>query len=393
MEESADILCEHNRIWYMIPGVESSQNHLYADAITVNIAFHLVDDNPLESVMWARYYNEDGDVNTSLRTSVYKQIPGKTQYLRYWHGSAAVVRLLHIILNIRQIYWLHALIMAGLLALLLRLLVRNDFLTEAVGVLFSMLMVSIWFVPFCLEYTWTFLCMLITSITGVKLALEDKTDKLGFLFLITGIATVYLDFLSTETLTLVVPLILILRVMERRSGNIGGSVTPWIFTVKNALLWAIGYVGMWVSKWLIASAVLHEDVMPYVRSHISDRIGRINPAGSLPAFIIGAIIRNVKCLLPFDYGMVGAIVLLGMIAAFIVLPVAMDKVAVKDTINMKMIALYLIIGGIPIVRFAVLRNHSWYHRSFTYRALAGTLLAICCVIAEIVERKKTNANS
>ena len=92
-------------------------------------------------------------------------------------------------------------------------------------------------------------------------------------------------------------------------------------------------------------------------------------------------------------GVVGAIVLLGMIAAFIVLPVAMDKVAVKDTINMKMIALYLIIGGIPIVRFAVLRNHSWYHRSFTYRALAGTLLAICCVIAEIVERKKTNANS
>ena len=393
MEKSADILCEHNRIWYMIPGVESSQNHLYADAITVNIAYHLADEKPLESVMWARYYNEDGDVNTSLRTSVYKQIPGKTQYLRYWHGSAAAVRLLHILGNIRQIYWLHAFLIAGLLALLLVLLVRNGQLAEAAWILFSMCMVSIWFVPFCLEYTWTFLCMLITSIVGVRLSLEGKYNRLGVLFLVTGIVTVYLDFLSTETLTLVVPLLLILRVMQKSSGNAGKVKNLWAFTVKSSLLWAIGYVGMWVSKWLIASAVLHENVMPYVRDHISDRIGTTNPAESLPAFIIGAVLRNVMCLFPFDYGMVGAIVLLGMIAAFIVLPVAMDKVAVKETINGKIIALYLLIGGIPILRFAVLRNHSWYHRSFTYRALAGTLLALCCVVAEIIERKNTDANS
>lgn len=393
MEKSADILCEHNRIWYMIPGVESSQNHLYADAITVNIVYHLDDENLPESVMWARYYNEDGDVNTSLRTSVYEQLPGKTQYLRYWHGSAAVVRFLHLFWNIREIYWLHAFIVAGLLAGLLALLVRNKLLTEAAGVLFSMCMVSVWFVPFCLEYTWTFLCMLVVSIISVKLALVDERGKLGFLFLITGIITVYLDFLSTETLTLVVPLILALRVTEGKNGDIGKIRSSWLFTLKSSLLWTFGYVGMWVSKWLIASAVLHENVMPYVRDHISDRIGTANPTKSMPAFIIGSILRNVKCLLPFDYGIFGAALLLGMILAFIVLPVVMDKVAVKEVIDTKMIALYLIVGAIPILRFAVLRNHSWYHRSFTYRALAGTLLALCCVVAEIVKRKDTNAHS
>ena len=71
MEESADIMCEHHRIWYMIPSVESSQNHLYADAITLNIAYHFSDGSPLESVMWAKYYNREQDVNISLRTSVY----------------------------------------------------------------------------------------------------------------------------------------------------------------------------------------------------------------------------------------------------------------------------------------------------------------------------------
>ena len=393
MEKSADILCEHNRIWYMIPGVESSQNHLYADAITVNIAYHLSDENPLESVMWAKYYYQDGDVNTSLRTAVKNHLGAETQYLRYWHGSAAVVRLLHVFLNINQIYRLHAGLITGLLIVLMTLLCKNRMTAEAAAFAFSMIIVSIWFVPFCLEYTWTFLSMLLTSIIGVRLALDGKTNRLGYLFLITGIVTVYLDFLSTETLTLVVPLLLILRVMEKQKGNSADITQPWIFTLKSSVLWAIGYAGMWVSKWLIASAVLHENVMPYVRDHISDRIGTTNPAKTMPAFIIGAVLRNVKCLLPFDYGIIGAALLLGMILAFIVLPVVMDKVAVKDVINKKMIALYLIVGAIPILRFVVLRNHSWYHRSFTYRALAGTLLAVCFIIAEIIEWKRTDVHS
>lgn len=393
MEESADILCEHNRIWYMLPGVESSQNHLYADAITANIAYHLSDDNPLESVMWARYYWLDGDVNTSFRTAVRDHLEAETQYLRYWHGSAAVVRLLHIFLNITQIYWLHAVVILGLLIAVLTMLCKNHMFAEAAAFAFSMIMVSIWFVPFCLEYTWTFLCMLVASLIGIRLVMNGKRNQLGMLFLITGMVTVYLDFLSTETLTLVIPLLLILRVVEKQKGNTTEHNNPWIFTLKCSVLWAIGYVGMWVSKWLIASAVLHENVMPYVRSHIGDRIGGVNPVGSLFGYIAGSIIRNVKCLLPFDYGMIGAAILLVTIAVFIVLPVVMDKVTVRSNIDKKIIALYFLIGGIPILRFAVLRNHSWYHRSFTFRALAGTLLALCFIITELIEWKRINGHT
>ena len=377
----------------MIPGVESSQNHLYADAITVNIAYHLSDGSPLESVMWARYYWQDGDVNTSLRTAVQNHLGAETQYLRYWHGSAAVVRLLHIFLNIRLIYWLHAVMIVGLLAALLVLLINNRMYIEAAAFGFSMIMVSVWFVPFCLEYTWTFLCMLVTSLIGIKMVLKGKSNLLGILFLITGMVTVYLDFLSTETLTLVIPLLLILCVMEKQKGNTSEHGNPWIISLKNSILWAIGYVGMWVLKWLIASAILHENVLPYVESHIGDRMSGINPAGSLAGYIAGAILRNVKCLLPFDYGMTGAAILLVIIAIFVVLPVVMDKVTVRNVINKKIIALYLLVGGIPILRFAVLRSHSWYHRSFTFRALAGTILAVCLIITEIIEWKRTNEQS
>ena len=71
----------------------------------------------------------------------------------------------------------------------------------------------------------------------------------------------------------------------------------------------------------------------------------------------------------------------------------MDKVTVRSNIDKKIIALYFLIGGIPILRFAVLRNHSWYHRSFTFRALAGTLLALCFIITELIEWKRINGHT
>ena len=343
--------------------------------------------------MWAKYYTGDGDVNTSLRTSVNSHLNAETEYLRYWHGSSAVVRFLHLFLNITQIYWMHAVMIAGLFAVLVIVLLRKRLYAELAAFVLSMVMISIWFVPFCLEYTWIFLCMLISSVLGIKFAEEGKKTQLYYLFLITGMVTVYLDFLSAETLTLVVPLILILRVWRKRADNRYGCREQWGFFLKSAGLWAIGYVGMWVSKWIIASAVLHENVMPYVKEHISDRIEGVNPAGSLVGYIVGAIMRNVKCLFPFDYGKTGAIILLAMIVVFIVLPVAADKVTIKNEIDKRIIALYLSIGGIPILRYAVLHSHSWYHASFTYRALAGTVLALCCITAEIIEWKRADANS
>lgn len=391
MEDSADILCEHNRIWYMIPGVECSQNHLYADAITLNIAYHFSKDNPIESVIRANYYNRDGDVNTSLRTAVKDQTGAETQYLRYWHGSAAIVRFLHLFFNINQIYWLHGVMNVGLFAVLVMVLLKKEMYPEAAAFALSMIMVSIWFVPFCLEYTWTFLCMFIASLIGIKLVMKDKIRQIYYLFLITGIVTVYLDFLSTETLTLTVPLILILRTFKRTDDGFGYK-KQWLFTLKSSVLWGVGYIGMWTSKWIIASIVFHENVMPYVTSHINDRIGGINPAKTLVGFVVGAVIRNGKRLFPFDYGMPGAVILLLMIFVFIVLPIALNKVSLKNEINKQVIALYLLIGAIPILRFAVLHSHSWFHRCFTYRALAGTLLAVFCVTMEIVKWNKSNGD-
>ena len=91
---------------------------------------------------------------------------------------------------------------------------------------------------------------------------------MGLLFLVAGMLTVYLDFLSTETLTLLIPLLFVLRIREHDKCLDNGG-----FAIKNAVLWLVGYAGMWASKWLIASIILKQNVMPYVTGHIEERLG------------------------------------------------------------------------------------------------------------------------
>lgn len=391
MEESADIFCKNIRIWYMVPGVRSSVNHLYADVITENIAYHLSneisEDSPLQTVMWDKYYAASEEVNEALRSSVAKRLPANTQYLRYWHGSAGVVRLLHIFMNINQIYLFHALVICVLTAILFWILFRNHLLPEAIVFVASMIMVSVWFVPFCLEYYWCFLVMLITGIVDVKLALKEKWKYASMLFLMAGMITVFLDFLSTETVTLLIPLLLVIRIyLRKQRDNSAASRTAdaWKLSIKSCVMWLIGYLGMWAFKWVLASFILHQNVMPYVTEHISERISGGQEQLSQFEYIIEAITRNVIYLLPFDYGIIGKVATLALILVLVVL-VIKDKIRIRAQFNKNVIALYALLGCVPIVRFAVLHNHAWIHRFFTFRALSASIMALCFIGLEIME--------
>ncbi len=392
MEESADYIGGVPQVGYALSGVYGTQLHYSADATWLSIAYGFDFRHPLESAMWSRYYlSGTNDVCKSFVLQVENQLPGNTQYLRYWHGAAAILRLLHIAINVRQIYIFHAVIMAGLFACLLWLLCRHSFVPEAVSLCIAFLMVSAWVVPLCLEYTWVFLVMLVSSVTGVCLALKKHDRPMGVLFLLTGMVTVYLDFLTAETLTLLVPLLLVLRMKNAR--NDSGSAM-WRFSAKAVCLWLIGYCGMWAAKWAAASVVLRQNVMPLVLSHIDERLGG-SVGVSLTEFLIGAVARNFQRLAFYDYGICGAAVLAVLIAAACV-PVARGKVQLRAEIRKSNLALYLLLGCIPYIRFLVLRNHSWGHFCFTYRAQAASVLAVCFMILELVEKtprkEKVNQN-
>lgn len=388
VRESATYLCEGKLFGTVIKDAEGSKIDRYADSILLAIAYQYDSKKPLSSVMWSSYYYTDyQNENKNLLDAVTNDYGANQQYLRYWHGSNAIVRPLLVAFNLKQIYILNGILMGVLVILLMTVFIRQRAYPPAIGVFAGLVMTAFWFVPMSLEYTWTFLLMLIVSIAGAHLAFKGKYGHMGILFLLSGMVTNYLDFLTTETLTLTVPLLLILWIKQRQSCN-DSFKSLFKLLLKNTAAWAFGYVGMWLLKWLIASIVLGENVMPYVSSHIGERLG--GDLGIEPGkYIFGALSKNLGCLFPFGYGTIGTFTGI----ALIMLAVYTGYVYHVDNIDKKSIILYVLPGLIPYIRYAVLHNHSYLHCFFTYRAQLATVLAIVLILEKLTDgRWPINAN-
>lgn len=380
--KSAVYLCEGELFGTLVEGVEPSRMDRYADSILLGIAYQYDREHPLTSVMWSSYYHDDFEnENVNLLTAVTENREANQQYLRYWHGSIAIVRPLLLLFQIKQIYVMHGMVLFGLSGTLLWLLCRRKAYLQAGGVCLGLLMTGAWFVPFSLEYTWTYLLMLVMSIAAVLLLGQEKTISFGLFFMVSGMLTAYMDFLTSETLTLTVPLLLLLGMKEWAS--------KIQFAVKSILAWGLGYVGMWLMKWLMASVVLSENVMPYVSQHVQERVGGnigLNPI----QFLIKALWRNVSCLFPFAYGAAGVIAGVGLVLFGIYL----GYVYRAKVIDRQSIRIYALIGALPYFRYAVLRNHSYLHCFFTYRAQMASILSAVLILGlltkgmPVVSKKK-----
>ena len=294
------------------------------------------------------------------------------------------------LLDINGIHIVHGLAISVLTILLMVLLRRKGLRAESIILLVSMIAVSIWFVPFCMEFVWMFLCMLVTSIITVLWTSSSHEKKLPALFLIVGMTSVFLDFFTTETLTIAVPLLFALRI-RRRKGLKAGTFK---MLGKNCILWGIGYVGMWILKWGFAAVSLHQNIIPFVKDSIWEHVQSFEQIGMLE-MKLRTIASNFRLLFPLEYGLIGQILILLLIAACIAVPVITNRIRLRPRIDWIWILSYLIVGIIPIVRFLVISNHSLVHSFFTHRALATFVMALCLIILELIEinpgRNKTVA--
>ena len=380
VRESAEYLCQGELFGEVVERVTGSKIDRYADSILLGIAYQYDSRKPLASVMESAYYHSDmNNENENLLTAVREDCEANQQYLRYWHGSNAFVRPLLVIFHIKQIYVLNGILLAAFILGLLVILIRKEAYVPAVGVVTGLIMTSVWYVPLSLEYTWTYLIMLVMSMIGVGIIYHKRYRVVGVFFLISGMITGFMDFLTTETLTLTVPLLIMLWVEEKQQGQ---EDMKNIFRKagKAVVVWGFGYIGMWMMKWLLASIVLSENVMPYVSEHIEERIGGnigIGPIG----YISGSIWNNMKCLFPFEYGIIGALTGL----ALVLFVIYTGYVYHGNHIDKKRILLYVLIGLIPYIRYVVLHNHSYLHHFFTYRAQLATILAVVLILEQLIK--------
>ena len=92
IRESVDFFKENNGITMLLSRREYTYIQYCADATLLGIIYNLDEDNPLESVLWAKFYEKiKADSNKDFIKSIEENLEPNQQYLRYWHGGMAVV--------------------------------------------------------------------------------------------------------------------------------------------------------------------------------------------------------------------------------------------------------------------------------------------------------------
>lgn len=375
--------------------------HIYADAILLNIIYCIDTSKPVQAVMEAKYYSELKEIvnNFDQKEEVSKSISydfnelvdgkheGNQQYIRYWHGSMSIIRPLLVFLNLKQIYILNFIIITVLTIILLIMLIKTKIKELVVAFIISLIMCFVITVPFCLEYTWTYMIMLIASILAI--ILEKRGKKLNILFFVTGIITCYLDFLSTELLTFMVPILLIL-VIRYKQNRLTNFKEGFKFLVISTILWGIGYIGMWFAKWILASIILKINAFDYVIDNAIERINGGNTAIIRTDNIyIRAIVDNLLTLFPINIQKrVERLYFIPVIIIIFVL-VFIKK---KNWRELWFPALLLIIAITPYIRYLILADHSYRHYFFTFRLQMISIIALILAIVYSIDKNIANYN-
>ena len=443
---SSDYYSSHILFENQIENQSATKRDNYADCISSCIAFHLgnkeeitmtssegelvsVDrSNVWKNILEARYTQEEENVNEGFRRAVYEGADANQTYSRYWHGGAAVIRLLYPLTDISTMRT--AMLILGIaltLAWVAYLVFKREYFI-AVAYLLGAIAIKAVFAFSCFEYA--FVCLMVPVLsflvyytvqvkagdTGTaRYTANNSADaakrpaglaalRMETIFLIAGILTCFFDFLTAETLTFTIPAFILFVCLEKSTdrpfviirGNEKeeGKAGPLKLLLNIGISWMAGYAGMFLLKWLFTLIFLGKEEFLTAMSVAAERsVGAVHETNNLASptvGIIGRVLRiisnNFACLfgLPDSLNANATWLILIGIAAFIGLlwfflrkkddpRTGKNAAAQKRKKDTAFFPVYLILMFLPVVRFLVLSNHAYMHYFFTYRALMSTV--------------------
>ncbi len=298
-------------------------------------------------------------------------------YSRYWHGYLVWLKPLFELFDYAQIRVINTVLQ--ILLLLSALLVM--WFKGWKRLMLPFLVMALFLTPVALfksfQFSWIFYVFMI-SVLVMMLRFEKLKKSRGFylLFLITGMATSYVDFLTYPLITLGVPLTVYLVLRERRSLK-----QALLDVAALSLAWGIGYLGMWAGKWALCTLLTDSNVMISVQDNIS---ARMSHAYAEETFTwIDVVQRNIEAYNHWVY--MGPFLLC--LAAYAAL-FGRESVRVSGrslAVNARWLGTVLVplalAALIPFVWFFIASNHTYIHYWYAHRTLAVSPLAVLALWA------------
>ena len=347
----------------------------YADTIWLNVAWNLGNGDPLTSTLRTNYYDggEQGE-NIGLYQSVVEGMASNTDYTRYWHGTVIFIRLLHLFTDVEGVKLIGFVSLLLLILLTAVVLIKKRHWDLALWLLLSLTAVRAWNLRLSLEYQPAFLVAF--GLMPLLLLLERKNDRyLLMLSVISGTAVSFFDFLTTETVTILLPLALVVavRAKENRLGTFRENL---LLLIKCGICWGLSYAGAFVVKWTAATLVTGTNAFAIALTSVAERFGSgVGNFGEPPDSFLSAPLANLNMLFGgparINYGQIG----MGC-GLFLLMLLSMWYLLRGKKKQPHAAALLLFLGSLVLVRCLVLNNHSYLHCFFTHRALVTLVFSL-----------------
>lgn len=353
----------------------------YADTILLGVAWNMGEGDPVTASLDTKY-NDGGELGESV--GLYLTVTGlspeaNTDYTRYWHGSAAPVRLLHLITDVAGVRIIGFILILALALLTLAMLLKRRRFAEAAALTLALLAVRIWDLSLSMEYQSAFI--LCFALCPLYITLEKRGNAALYLLSVAGgVLTAFFDFLTAETLVILIPLILVLAARSRE-GRLGGFKEALRLVLMCLLCWLLAYAGAFIVKWALASLATGRNEFALALSSALPRtVGSVLGEGPEGAAIIpAAVLANLSTLFGGTERMQLARVAIGLAVTAAVLGTVYYLFR-REGEKSGGAAIILLTGAAVFLRFMILSNHSYLHEFFTYRALAAPITALLTVM-------------
>ena len=305
-----------------------------------------------------------------------------SEYNRYWHGYLVVLKPLLAAFSYKKIRVINAVVQVSLVAVTIFVMVKRKkkYLIAPLLILWAFLM------PLALMKSLQFSSCFYIMMLGI-LALvwikELTMRKAGFVFLGIGILLAFLDLLTYPLITFGVPVAVYLLIKDEK--KVGKQLVKFVFAGG---CWLIGYMGMWIGKWVIGSLILGRELFS---DAIEQLLFRTSVTGE--QYEKMEVINNnfesffhtpaVTALLIY------VAVMITLIVVYWINQKRKNKKIVKDMIFA--ILPFLVVMIVPIVWFLAVSNHSYHHYWFTNKILGVMIFAGMCGLTRIYLDLKSTA--
>ena len=336
----------------------------FTDALILNQAIHLRSEG-LRGILLVPRYEDCIWQYRNLAHSMANDTAGGNiiHYARYWHGSTFLVRGLLALTDYSGVCYLLYVLSTVLLLWTISRLWRIVGKTLAVLFLFGLLSVNVYVMQFSLQFA----PVLLVALGGVLWMTYHKgmtKEQETTLFFVLGSLTAFLDLITTPSLTLGLPLVVMVALRNEYNVRRGLAML-----VEMAGWWLAAYVLTWLAKWGLATLLTGENIF-------ADAYGQGAFWSKDGISWYSQAVTSTLGHLHWRYVVALAVILL------------VSALCWRRPKGWPLAVQYAVVMLIPMVYFLLMAhpaaNHSW----FNYRTWVITVVALLMAMASFVDSHK-----